>query len=48
MLEFNFCCSYISETQGKESVLLKSSAELDEKINSDLVILYNFSRRLVG
>lgn len=38
MLELNFLSSYICETQEKGSVLLKTSAELYEKIDSDLVI----------
>jgi len=34
MLGFNFLYHWISETQGEGSVLLKSSAELYEKIDS--------------
>lgn len=41
-VKFNFLCSYISETQGKECVLLKSSAELYEERDSDLVISISF------
>lgn len=38
VLEFDVLCSFLSEIQGRGTVLLKSSAELYEKIDSDLVI----------
>lgn len=49
VLEFDVLCSFITEIQGRGSVLLKSSAELYGKDRfrfSDFYII--FTRRLVG